>query len=543
MSCNICLQSDNLINSCPCQSYEKCIESGYYDIYYGKVVTKSDLSCPKYKAIIMQLSGNDEEGVSMFEIIEKDSESRHILCPSCRHLKKYACNSCLTYKLICDDCVPKTRKECPGCGILIEKVEGYLCTTCICGTKFCWLCLEIYDEDGIYNHNYKKHGDTLDEKLKYEYYLHAVRWNNLKLSDVSEKYWTRELILSALEGSYTNLKFIESRELCLETVKENGWALDYVKNQDRELCLEAVKQNGNALKCVKNQDREICLEAIKQKGHALRYVKNQDREMCLIAVNQNGHALKYVENPDREIYLIAIKENSHALQYVKNKDFEICLEAIKNDGNTLQYVNGLCFSTEEYTTLCLNAVKNNGFALQYVRIDLAVHNEILLEAVKQNGMVLQFVKKYNLTREDYREVCLEAVKQNGLALQFIENPVKYIYSGIINKRNLTIEDYQQICSEAIKENNLALEYAENQTKELCLEAVGQHACMLKYVNWYKFNSFDYYQICLSSVKKGGFSLKYVKKHKLTHVNYEEICLIAKNNTSECTNIQCQVGKN
>ena len=40
---------------------------------------------------------------------------------------------------------------------------------------------------------------------------------------------------------------------CLEAVKQNGYALGYVKEQTHEICLEAVKQNGKALEYVKEQ--------------------------------------------------------------------------------------------------------------------------------------------------------------------------------------------------------------------------------------------------------------------------------------------------
>ena len=60
--------------------------------------------------------------------------------------------------------------------------------------------------------------------------------------------------------------------------------------------LEAVKENGYALRYIKNQTEEICLEAVKEEGYALQYVKNQTEEICLEAVKQNGYALKYVDS-------------------------------------------------------------------------------------------------------------------------------------------------------------------------------------------------------------------------------------------------------
>jgi hypothetical protein len=58
----------------------------------------------------------------------------------------------------------------------------------------------------------------------------------------------------------------------LRAVKQNGFALQFVKIQTPEICLEAVIQNGEALQFVNTQTPEICLEAVKQNGYALQFV-------------------------------------------------------------------------------------------------------------------------------------------------------------------------------------------------------------------------------------------------------------------------------
>jgi len=63
-----------------------------------------------------------------------------------------------------------------------------------------------------------------------------------------------------------------SGDEALRKVKQNGYALQYAREQTSEICLEAVKQNGLALEYVKEQTPEICLEAVKQDGYALQYV-------------------------------------------------------------------------------------------------------------------------------------------------------------------------------------------------------------------------------------------------------------------------------
>jgi hypothetical protein len=38
------------------------------------------------------------------------------------------------------------------------------------------------------------------------------------------------------------------------------------------VCIQAVKQNGMALEFVKNKTHEICLEAVRQNGYALQFI-------------------------------------------------------------------------------------------------------------------------------------------------------------------------------------------------------------------------------------------------------------------------------
>ena len=64
-------------------------------------------------------------------------------------------------------------------------------------------------------------------------------------------------------------------KMCLTAVKQNGYVLEYVKEQTDEICLAAVKRNSGALDYVIKQTDEICLAAVKQDGYALQYVKNK----------------------------------------------------------------------------------------------------------------------------------------------------------------------------------------------------------------------------------------------------------------------------
>ena len=79
--------------------------------------------------------------------------------------------------------------------------------------------------------------------------------------------------LNNMEEDYIT-DIIRGYEEDLQKVKQDGYALQYVKEQTYELCLAAVKQEGRALHFVKEQTYELCLEAVKQNGWAFQFVKD-----------------------------------------------------------------------------------------------------------------------------------------------------------------------------------------------------------------------------------------------------------------------------
>jgi len=72
-----------------------------------------------------------------------------------------------------------------------------------------------------------------------------------------------------------NYQIIESENDALKAVEQNGYALQYVKDQTEAVCLKAVEQDGYALRYVKDQTEAVCLKAVEQDGYALQYVKDR----------------------------------------------------------------------------------------------------------------------------------------------------------------------------------------------------------------------------------------------------------------------------
>lgn len=70
----------------------------------------------------------------------------------------------------------------------------------------------------------------------------------------------------------------QRQKLMLFVIKQNGLNLEiYYDGEDmtNELCLEAVKENGLALQFVKKQTEEICREAVKQNSEAIQFVHEE----------------------------------------------------------------------------------------------------------------------------------------------------------------------------------------------------------------------------------------------------------------------------
>jgi hypothetical protein len=103
---------------------------------------------------------------------------------------------------------------------------------------------------------------------------------------------------------------------------------DLLNWNDEKFCMSAVRQNGYALQYVKEQTEQICLAAVKQYGYALVFVKNQTEDICLAAVRHNGIQLQYVKNQTEDIYLAAINQNRLAEQYIKEQTNRIFSEVI-----------------------------------------------------------------------------------------------------------------------------------------------------------------------------------------------------------------------
>ena len=137
-----------------------------------------------------------------------------------------------------------------------------------------------------------------------------------------------------------NVAYITLPDDCLiylenDKIKVNKLMIDkiiskkeYFSNLSEEEMYKIVEYDYSVIQYITNPS--VQLKAVKQNGLAIQYIKNPTEEMKLEAVKQNGLAIKYINNPTEEMKLEAVKQNGLAILYIKNPNLHILLRSIKH---------------------------------------------------------------------------------------------------------------------------------------------------------------------------------------------------------------------
>jgi hypothetical protein len=247
-------------------------------------------------------------------------------------------------------------------------------------------------------------------------------------------YQTEELCMIAAEQCPMCIKHIQNQtyDICMMAIKHDPNAIQYVKNQNDhtyiELCMIAIENSPFALKYMFCQNDDIqqccfsntyacetvCMEAVKRNGRALEYVKNQNENICLQAVKQNGMALKYVKEQNEDICYEAVKNDGCALQYVKNQTYEICMKAIENDKYAITYVNDDNITDD----MMINIIDNYpqyGYCLSRMNQDAYQSEDLYMRVLEKNIDCFKYIKNktYN--------ICKYAIEKNIMNIIFVDD--------------------------------------------------------------------------------------------------------------------------
>lgn len=488
MTCNICFEDGEIINTCICsfQAHEKCIRN-YHNLEYGKIIKKEKLCCPQCRiparSSYMLYFNNDNHVINTIETLENNPKSSYIICLFCG-LKELDDSQ----DRKCSPCSSRNR-----CNYVFEKIRPYKMLCSSCKPCECWV-----NSDTIK----LKHSNNCNSVSQYQYFHYLIERQSVKLDNVPKECQTNELIKLAITKDVENLSFISdpTKEICLFAVSIHTNAMKYIKSPDfdiycnyylklikdneihivdvpkqywtNEIIMILIDRNGRNISLIDDPTKEMCLLAITKNYEILKYIKNQDREMCLIAINKFWQSLQYVEKQDREMCMIAINlsHEAEAFKYVKNQDKDICMFAVNKSWKALQYV------IKQDKDICMDAVKQSWEALSYCDIQ---DREICLIAIDQHEKALMDVKKQDV------KMCMIAVNKFWKALKYVkiqnrEMCMIAVYGSWEALKYVEIQD-KEMCMIAVNKSWQALEYIKIQDREICIIGLEQSREAIKYI--------------------------------------------------------------
>jgi septum formation topological specificity factor MinE len=147
--------------------------------------------------------------------------------------------------------------------------------------------------------------------------------------DTLERY---KILKIMLKDRYKFLKMInrQSYGLCLNAIKHNHSAIDYVTNLTDELINKALCINPLVIKYIFNPSYDQCLTSIR--SDTLQYIPSKYRtpEMYIKLITNDPLAIQYVHNPSEELCYLALKNDPSILRHIRNQTEKICLYAISH---------------------------------------------------------------------------------------------------------------------------------------------------------------------------------------------------------------------
>ena len=245
----------------------------------------------------------------------------------------------------------------------------------------------------------------------------------------------------------------------IEAVKQDGYALEHIEEQDENLCTVAVQENGYAIRYAKDQTERVCVAALGQNGNAIRYINKPSFEMKRLAVLMDGLSIRYIDEEDERNYhylcTIAINQNAFAINFIDEQTYELCLQAVQKNGDMLWCVE------EQTKEICTEALRNNLKAFKHIRNITEEHILLFLKLCNE--------KKYK--RESDARGVVNECKDN----------CKYLIKNLnlADRRRLFTE---RVLLEFVKFDGMLLEHLICfQNDELCVTALKENPNAFKFV--------------------------------------------------------------
>ena len=91
-----------------------------------------------------------------------------------------------------------------------------------------------------------------------------------------------------------------SEAVQLAAVRQNGYAIQHIRDPSEAVQLAAVRQNGYVIRFIQNPSEAVKLSAVRQNGWAIQFIKNPSEEVKRAAVQQDGSVIRYIDNPSED---------------------------------------------------------------------------------------------------------------------------------------------------------------------------------------------------------------------------------------------------
>ncbi len=226
---------------------------------------------------------------------------------------------------------------------------------------------------------------------------------------------------------------LQTKELVLEAVKQEGWALRHAGKfrNDHDVAREAVSNNGRAIKFVhprirlahprNKRVRDIVMLATKNDGYAPLYAHSKcfdDPDIVLTATQNKPDTIRHASSKllrKKEFILKLLEVAPKAFEHIPKrylrghlKDPDIVLAAIKQRGSSLEMVKGNPLWKK--SDFCLKALANNKVSHRYVDKSLLEEESFVIKALKKSPYI------YDLLPEKFkgrRDLALLSVQSGG----------------------------------------------------------------------------------------------------------------------------------
>lgn len=96
------------------------------------------------------------------------------------------------------------------------------------------------------------------------------------------------------------------------------------------------------------------MAAIKENGYAIQFIRYPSEKVQLEAVKEDGNAIQYIDDPSEKVQIAAIENNPIAIRYIEKPNQDIQLEAITRNHHVCNLINGM---TKQTKRLALNIEK------------------------------------------------------------------------------------------------------------------------------------------------------------------------------------------